>query len=143
MYPAAGAFLIGMLFGIGLVIANMINPTKILNFLDITGYWDPSLLLVMLAAIVITCPGYYWIKKLKKPLLGNKFHYPPVYTIDKKLIIGSAIFGIGWGMTGFCPGPAIAVLGTGQFAVIYFIGSMVLGSVFCFWFDKFTNKDKL
>ncbi len=136
MYTLA-AFFMGLLFGIGLAISNMINPTKVLNFLDVTGYWDPSLILVMVAAIITTWIGFYFIKKRKKPLLGNKFHYPKTHKIDKELIIGSALFGIGWGITGYCPGPSIAVLGTFQFEVVYFIVGMVLGSLTYFGISKF------
>ena len=83
MYTLA-SFLIGILFGVGLVISNMINPTKVLNFLDVTGYWDPSLLLVMVSAVITTAIGIHFVKKRKKPLLGNKFHYPKKNTIDKE-----------------------------------------------------------
>lgn len=139
MYTLA-SFFIGILFGIGLAISNMINPTKVLNFLDITGYWDPSLMLVMVAAIITSVIGFYFVKKRKKPLLGNKFYYPKAHNIDKDLIIGSALFGIGWGITGYCPGPAMAVLGTFQFEALYFIIGMVLGSLTYFALSSFKKK---
>jgi uncharacterized membrane protein YedE/YeeE len=141
MYTLA-SFLIGLLFGVGLVISNMINPNKVLNFLDITGDWDPSLLFVMAAATTTTAIGLYFVRKRQKPLLTDKFHYPTKHPIDKELIIGSAIFGIGWGMTGYCPGPAITVLGTFQFEVLYFLAAMILGSLCYTGLSKITCKSQ-
>jgi uncharacterized membrane protein YedE/YeeE len=130
------SFLFGILFGLGLVISNMSNPAKVLNFLDVTGYWDPSLMLVMIAAVATTCIGFYFIKKRKKPLLENKFHYPSTTKIEKKLIVGSALFGVGWGITGYCPGPSFAALGTTPFEVIYYIVGMILGSLTYYGISK-------
>jgi uncharacterized membrane protein YedE/YeeE len=86
----------------------------------------------MMAAVTTTAIGLYFVRKRQKPLLENTFHYPAKHHVDKDLIIGSAIFGIGWGITGFCPGPAVTVLGTFQFDVLYFLGGMIFGS-FCYY----------
>jgi len=131
MYSIA-ALLIGCLFGAGLAISNMINPTKVLNFLDVTGHWDPSLILVMMAAVITTTIGFYWVKKLKKPVLIQKSYLPKNKKIDKKLLLGSALFGIGWGLAGYCPGPSFSALGIFRFEALYFLTGMIAGSIVYF-----------
>lgn len=122
------SILCGILFGLGLSISEMINPMKVKAFLDITGNWDPSLIFVMIASIsVLFFTINFLIKKVKKPILAPEFNLPSKTKIDKKLILGSCIFGIGWGLVGFCPGPSIAALSGGQINTIYFILSMVIG----------------
>ena len=122
------SLLCGILFGAGLVISEMVNPMKVKAFLDITGNWDPSLILVMMSSIVVTFIGLnLLIKKLNKPVLSSKFYLPERSKVDFKIICGSAIFGIGWGIVGFCPGPSIAALSDGNLNTIYFILSMALG----------------
>lgn len=116
----------GILFGSGLTISKMIDANKILNFLDITGNWDPSLLFVMLAAVVVTWIGYRFILKLKQPLLAEKFDFPKKKFIDVKLMLGAAIFGIGWGLAGYCPGPAITALGLAILDAFYFVMGMLV-----------------
>lgn len=117
--------LCGILFGCGLTISNMINANKILNFLDITGNWDPSLALVMLSAVVITWIGYQFVKQLHHPKLANRFFLPDKTSLDARLIFGSALFGIGWGLAGYCPGPAITALGLGIMDAVYFVLGMI------------------
>ena len=120
------SLLCGILFGAGLVISEMVNPMKVKAFLDITGNWDPSLILVMMSSIVVTFIGLnLFIKKLNKPVLSSKFYLHERSKVDFKIICGSAIFGIGWGIVGFCPGPSIAALSDGNLNTVYFILSMV------------------
>jgi len=105
------ALLSGIIFGLGLAISQMLNPNKVLNFLDITGNWDPSLAFVMVGAIGVGILSFRFILKRPAPLFADAFHVSLKSHVDKPLVIGSAIFGIGWGMTGYCPGPAFASLG--------------------------------
>jgi len=107
----------------------MVNPTKVLNFLDITGNWDPSLILVMLAAVAITSLSSYFTLKRARPLLSELFHLPTKKELDWKLILGSSLFGIGWGLIGVCPGPALAALVYGYPLLYLFVGSMLLGMI--------------
>ncbi|MBU2712681.1 YeeE/YedE family protein [Zooshikella harenae] len=118
----------GILFGIGLSVAQMVNPQKVLNFLDISGDWDPSLALVMVGALFVYALGYLlWVKPNNKPLLEEHFFLPTKKTIDKSLVVGSIIFGIGWGLSGICPGPALANLSGGDLKIVAFIGAMLVG----------------
>ncbi len=121
------ALLCGLLFGFGLTISQMINANKILNFLDITGNWDPSLALVMLSAVVVTWLGYRFVMRQPHPKLAEKFFLSEKKSIDAKLMIGSAIFGIGWGLAGYCPGPAMTALGLGILDAVYFVVGMLAG----------------
>lgn len=121
------AFVSGILFGIGLLIAGMTDPSKVLNFLDVAGTWDPSLAFVMGAALCITVPGFYFAKKRGITFFGEVLQLPTKSDIDPALIAGSALFGLGWGLVGFCPGPALVALGNGaDLAIIFFI-SMLAG----------------
>lgn len=122
-------FFCGLLFGSGLTISNIINPNKILGFLDIAGNWDPSLALVMLSAVTITWLGYKLISHEPRPKLVEKFYFPEKKSVDKKLLIGAAIFGIGWGAAGYCPGPAITALGLGISDPLYFVIGMVISAI--------------
>lgn len=122
------AFLIGILFGAGLSISNMINPYKIMNFLDIIGPWDPTLLIVMISALVTTLLGYHFVLSTKKPVFDDMFHLPARKDITQGLVIGSTIFGIGWGLTGYCPGPAVTALVTLSLDPLYFVIGMIAGS---------------
>jgi uncharacterized membrane protein YedE/YeeE len=121
------ALLSGLLFAIGLGIAGMTNPHKVLNFLDVFGDWDPSLALVMGGAILVYAPVYRRLKGESAPKFGDRFHWPTKQDVDSKLVIGSILFGVGWGIAGFCPGPAIVAATTGRAAVLAFFAAMVLG----------------
>jgi len=117
----------GILFGLGLSISEMVNPTVVLNFLDVFGQWDPSLIFVMGGALITVSAGFHWIFKRQSPLFSEKFHLPKVKDIDSNLIIGAAIFGIGWGLAGYCPGPVIAGLAYAQLEGVLFCFAMFLG----------------
>ncbi|CND61348.1 gene II and x proteins [Yersinia frederiksenii] len=117
----------GLIFGLGLIIAGMANPAKVLGFLDISGAWDPSLALVMAAAVVVATLGFTWAKKRKTSLLGQPIQLPMATNIDKRLIGGSLLFGIGWGLAGICPGPALVLLGAGMYKGIIFVAAMLAG----------------
>jgi len=117
----------GIIFGIGLVISEMINPAKVLGFLDLFGNWDPSLAFVMIGALVVSSPMFHLIKNNKKPLFAEKFNYSNNININTKLIIGSALFGTGWGLGGLCPGPAISSIALVNFYSITFVVSMFIG----------------
>ena len=116
----------GIIFGCGLTISNMINPNKILNFLDITGNWDPSLALVMLSAFIVTWIGFKFVLTRSRPVLTNKFFLPEKTKIDFRLIFGSALFGVGWGISGYCPGPGITAIVLGSMDPVYFLIGLVL-----------------
>ena len=121
------AYLIGLLFGLGIVISGMANPAKVLNFFDLAGTWDPSLVLVMGGALITTFIGYRFVLKRDEPLLGERFLVPTSTRIDARLVGGSALFGLGWGIAGFCPGGALPALGTGRTEVITFVAALVVG----------------
>lgn len=120
-------FAAGLIFGLGLVVSGMADPAKVLNFLDIAGSWDPSLAFVMLGAIAVTAVGYRFVLRQSKPILDGHFHLPVKKNIDRRLVIGSAIFGVGWGLVGFCPGPAIASLGLAAPGTLVFVTTMLIG----------------
>jgi uncharacterized protein len=129
--------LLGVLFALGLGISQMTNPSKVIGFLDVTGNWDPSLAFVMAGAMTVYLIGYKFIfPKLTKPLLDFRFHLPNLIHIDKKLILGSVIFGIGWGLSGFCPGPGLVALASSNLEAIYFVLSMILGVAIYHWFSE-------
>ncbi|WET16024.1 YeeE/YedE thiosulfate transporter family protein [Yersinia intermedia] len=121
------ALLAGLIFGLGLIVAGMANPAKVLGFLDIGGLWDPSLALVMAAAVAIATLGFTWAKKRKVSLLGQPLQLPTSNRIDRRLIGGSLLFGAGWGLAGICPGPALVLLGAGMFKGVIFVAAMVAG----------------
>jgi uncharacterized membrane protein YedE/YeeE len=129
--PVLVQFAIGLLFGIGLVIAGMSNPAKVLNFLDLGaipgGGWDPSLAFVMGGAIAVTFTGFKLVLRRPQPVFGGKFHLPGATGIDARIIVGPAIFGVGWGLAGFCPGPAFTALTTGGTPALIFVAAMLLG----------------
>lgn len=126
MYVAF-AFLAGLVFGIGLIIAQMINPAKILGFLDLAGPWDPSLALVMGGAVAVGLVGFAAAGRLQTTLLGTPMLLPTMRTIDRRLVVGSLLFGVGWGIAGFCPGPALVALGADQPKVLAFVVAMIAG----------------
>ena len=119
--------LLGLLFGIGLVVSGMADPAKVLNFLDLAGTWDPSLLFVMGGAAITTLIGYRFVLKRSRPLLAKDFQVPTRREIDGKLLFGAGLFGIGWGLGGFCPGPALTALSLGATGTLWFIPAMFVG----------------
>lgn len=121
------AFLVGLVFGTGIVLSGMANPAKVLNFFDFAGTWDPSLAFVMGAALLVTAIGYRVVLKRAAPILDRSFHLPTKKDIDIPLVAGSAFFGIGWGIAGFCPGGSIPALGLGHGEAWLFVGSMIAG----------------
>ena len=133
------SLLSGIIFGIGLVISEMINPQKVLGFLDIFGNWDPSLAFVMVGALIVSLPTFHIIKKKEKPLLEEKFDYSYNKNIDQRLIFGSILFGAGWGLAGLCPGPAISSLALLNFYSMSFVISMFLGFYLVKLFDSITQ----
>ena len=121
------AFIAGLVFGLGLIISGMANPAKVLGFLDLAGQWDPSLLLVMAGAIAVGAVAFTLARRRTSSALGLSMQLPAAGTIDARLIVGSVLFGIGWGLAGFCPGPALVALGAGYAKAASFVAAMLLG----------------
>ncbi len=121
------AFVTGLLFGIGLILAGMVNPAKVIAFLDLAGAWDPSLAFVMGGAIFVGYFGYRYVAGLRTSLLGSAMHLPGARHVDGRLVAGSALFGVGWGLGGFCPGPALVALTTAHPKVLVFVAAMLAG----------------
>ncbi len=124
------ALIAGLVFGIGLVISGMSNPQKVLNFLDVTGTWDPSLIFVMGGATVTTFVGYRYIFKRSEPVFDTQFHKPTATRIEKRLLGGAMVFGVGWGLSGFCPGPAWTALPLMAIGTLSFVPAMLIGMWF-------------
>lgn len=123
------ALVTGLLFAIGLGIAGMTDPARVLAFLDITGAWNPNLALVMAGGIAVVLPVHRVLLGRKSPLLDAKFHWPTRSDIDRPLLLGAVLFGLGWGIAGICPGPALTALAGGQTGMLLFVGAMALGMV--------------
>ncbi len=117
----------GLLFGVGLTVSGMINPAKVLNFLDVLGRWDPSLLLVMAGAVGVTFIGFQIVLRRAAPLMAKKFQVPTRTDIDKRLLSGALLFGLGWGLVGFCPGPALTALIIAGEPAVLFVLAMAVG----------------
>ncbi len=130
-------FAIGLIFGVGLVISGMSDPAKVLNFLDLAaipaGTWDASLAFVMAGAVAVTFVGYRLVLRRTAPLFADTFHLPTARRIDARVLIGPAIFGIGWGLAGFCPGPALTALGGGTAKAAIFVIAMIGGMMMARW----------
>lgn len=124
---ALSAFLIGLLFGLGLIVSGMTDPFKVIGFLDIAGPWDPSLALVMAAAVAISVVGFRVAGRRAAPLLGGAMRLPAAGDADRALVLGSVVFGIGWGLAGFCPGPALTAVGAGYSKAAVFVAAMLAG----------------
>ena len=122
-----GAFFAGLVFGIGLIVSGMTDPSKVIGFLDLAGRWDPSLAFVMVGAILVGAVGYAVARKRTAAFLGGAMHLPTARNIDQRLVLGSLVFGAGWGLAGFCPGPAIVALGAGQDKAVVFVIAMLAG----------------
>lgn len=125
--PLVAALLAGLIFGAGIALSGMINPDKVLNFFDLAGQWDPSLAFVMAGALAVTLIGYRLVLRQTRPLFDLRFHLPTRRDLDPALIGGAALFGIGWGIAGFCPGGAIPALGLAQPDAVLFVVAMVCG----------------
>jgi uncharacterized protein len=117
----------GLVFGIGLIVSGMVDPGKVLGFLDLAGAWDPSLAFVMAGAIAVSLPAFAWARKRRTALLGDPMQLPSSSAIDGRLIVGALLFGAGWGIAGFCPGPSIVALGMGAGGAAVFVAAMVVG----------------
>jgi uncharacterized membrane protein YedE/YeeE len=118
----------GIVFGLGLLISGMTNPAKVRGFLDVFGDWQPALIAVMASAIVIFALAYHYSRNMKQPLFYDFFHKPSLTVLDARLFIGAALFGIGWGMVGLCPGPALLNIMTGQEDVLIFVFALLVGN---------------
>ena len=129
------ALLAGTLFGIGLAVSQMVNPEKVLAFLTVVGDWDPSLAFVMVGAIAVTFVGYR-LSASRPPLFADSHSLPTSTTLDRQLLFGAVIFGLGWGLAGYCPGPAIAGLSSGSIEPPLFLASMIAGSLVARAFQK-------
>jgi uncharacterized protein len=139
------ALLSGLVFGLGLLVSGMANPQKVLGFLDLAGPWDPSLALVMAGAIAVGLPAFTWARRLQAQhlptYLGLPVQLPEPGPIDRRLLWGGALFGVGWGLAGLCPGPALVALGTGQAKALVFVLAMLAGmGVFEVWQKRRTAK---
>lgn len=121
------ALFAGLVFGVGIAISGMMNPAKVFNFFDLAGHWDPSLAFVMGGAVIVTFFGYRLAWRRDVPLFGGRFDVPTSRLIDPRLVGGSALFGVGWGIAGFCPGAALPAIGTGRWEAVLFLGAVVAG----------------
>jgi hypothetical protein len=130
-------FAIGLVFGVGLVISGMSDPAKVLNFLDLAAIgsrsWDPSLAFVMAGAVAVTFIGFAVVLKRPRPLFAETFHLPTRRELDFRIVSGPVIFGVGWGLAGFCPGPAFTALGFGSRAAVLFVAAMLAGMLLARW----------
>lgn len=135
------AFIAGLIFGLGLGVSQMVNPSKVLNFLDVAGTWDPSLMFVMGGAVIITAISFRIVSRLSKPLFGGQFELPTKHTIDIQLIGGAALFGVGWGMVGFCPGPAVSSFSYLIPESLIFVASLIAGASVVRLLSRFTAVD--
>jgi len=123
------ALLAGIIFGLGLCVSEMVNPARVIGFLDITGKWDATLIFVMGGAIIVAATGFTLTKRRTKPLLTDEFSLPTKHDIDFQLVLGSVLFGIGWGLAGLCPGPALAALVSLSPEIFTFVLAMVIGQL--------------
>ncbi|MGH1346154.1 MAG: DUF6691 family protein [Nannocystales bacterium] len=130
------AFLSGLVFAVGLAVGGMTDPMKVVSFLDVTGAWDPSLAFVMGGAILLYAPVFHFVTKRTRPLLHHSFHLPTRKDIDVRLVAGGILFGMGWGLGGFCPGPAIVSAASLRGDVLTFVASMFVGMAGVFLYDR-------
>jgi uncharacterized membrane protein YedE/YeeE len=121
------ALIAGLVFGLGLIVSGMTNPAKVIGFLDLAGEWDPSLAFVMGGAVLVGLVAFRFAAKRSKALLGDAMRLPTATQIDRRLVLGGLAFGVGWGLAGYCPGPAVASLGTGVTEPIIFVVAMLVG----------------
>lgn len=126
----------GVVFGLGLAVAEMTNPLKVLDFLDLAGNWDPSLAFVMGGAVMVTLVAFRFVLRRPVPLYGDRFHLPTLTQLDRKLLGGAALFGIGWGLAGYCPGPALATILSGNSETWLFVPAMLVGGALQRWQNR-------
>ena len=126
----------GVVFGLGLAVAEMTNPLKVLDFLDLAGNWDPSLAFVMGGAVLVTLVAFRFVLRRAVPLYGDRFHLPTLTQLDRKLLGGAALFGIGWGLAGYCPGPALATILSGNSETWLFVPAMLVGGALQRWQNR-------
>ena len=129
------AFFSGLIFGVGLLVSGMANPAKVLGFLNVTGLWDPSLALVMAGAVAVGFVTFLFAGKRAQSLLGAPMQFPALRTIDVRLVLGSLAFGGGWGLAGFCPGPALVAIGAGEIKAVVFVVAMLCGMATFEWVE--------
>ena len=129
MARVLAALLAGIMFGLGLSISQMVNPAKVLAFLDVAGAWDPSLAVVMAGALLVTLPAYALARRRARPVLAGRFAWPTARDIDRRLVAGAVLFGVGWGLVGFCPGPAVASFAFGLPQSFVFVAAMAVGAM--------------
>ncbi len=130
---ALAALVSGLVFGVGLALAQMTDPRKVLGFLDVAGAWDASLLFVLGGAVLLAGVAFRFVLKRRAPLLAERFQLPTATAIDRPLLLGSALFGIGWGLAGYCPGPAIASLGFGNVEALWIVPALFAGAALQRW----------
>ena len=135
-------FVVGLLFGLGLLLSGMADPGKVLGFLDLFGAWDPSLAFVMGGAIAVGFFAFAMAKKRTTTFLGSALQLPKSNHIDKRLVVGSLLFGAGWGLAGFCPGPGLVSLASGQVKAAVFVGAMIAGMVLFELADRYLHKSE-
>lgn len=123
----------GTLFGAGLTLAGMTDPARVLGFLDVFGDWDPALAIVMAGAVAVSLPAFQWARRHPRPLLDTQFFLPERTRVDADLVLGAVIFGVGWGIAGICPGPAIAASASGLWQVLLFVAAMAAGMALRSW----------
>jgi uncharacterized membrane protein YedE/YeeE len=131
-------FVLGLTFGLGLLISGMTDPSKVQGFLDLAGLWDPSLAFVMGGGVMVGLLGFALAKRKSLSLSGVPFHWPEATQIDRPLVLGSLMFGLGWGLAGFCPGPALVAMASGNDKAVVFVLSMMAGMVL---FERFKKRD--
>jgi len=132
------ALAVGLIFGLGLILSGMTDPSKVIGFLDLTGHWDPSLAFVMGGAILVGVVAFRFAKGREKSLLGDVMRLPPARQIDRRLVLGSLAFGAGWGLAGYCPGPALVAVAQGGLQPLIFVIAMLVGMVFYEIRDRWT-----
>ncbi len=134
------AFVSGLVFGLGLIISGMANPAKVLSFLDVAGAWDPSLAFVMGGAVLVTAVGFALLRRRRASLSGEPLRWPTATRVDVRLAVGSLAFGVGWGLAGFCPGPALVAASAGVPEALIFVAAMVAGMAIFSMLEKFKSR---
>ena len=136
LWRGLSSLLAGAVFGVGLAVSQMIDPNKVLGFLDVTGRWDASLLFVLGGAVILSAALFRTVLRRKAPVLDDQFHLPRVTVIDARLVTGAALFGMGWGIAGYCPGPALASLGFANPEALWLLPALLAGASLQRWVDR-------